>query len=120
MLKHLLKILHLGGFSLAVLSGAARAQQTYGAGDCPWGPHMMGWGNGWYGMALGPLFIIVLLAVAIALAVFFVRWLGGQWAGSPPHHAAPGREPLDILKERFARGEIGKDEFEERRRVLGG
>jgi len=30
-----------------------------------------------------------------------------------------GRTPLDILRERFARGEIDKDEFEERRRVLG-
>jgi putative membrane protein len=37
----------------------------------------------------------------------------------PPHHAPPGRTPIDILKERFARGEIDKDEFEERRRVLG-
>jgi uncharacterized membrane protein len=30
-----------------------------------------------------------------------------------------GRTPLDTLKERFARGEIDKAEFEERRRALG-
>ncbi|WP_201789038.1 SHOCT domain-containing protein [Nitrobacter vulgaris] len=31
----------------------------------------------------------------------------------------PTQTPLDILKERFARGEIDKAEFEDRRRVLG-
>jgi len=37
----------------------------------------------------------------------------------PPHQSPPTRTPLDILKERFARGEIDKAEFEDRRRVLG-
>jgi putative membrane protein len=45
-----------------------------------------------------------------------VRWLGGSWQGTT--QAPPGRIPLDILRERFARGEMSKEEFEDRRRVL--
>lgn len=71
-------------------------------------------------MIFGPLFMILFLAVLIAAVVVLVRWLGGPWPGAvTSHHSLPGRTPLDILKERFARGEIDKDEFEERRRVLG-
>ena len=84
-----------------------------------WGPQMM-WGWGWYGMIFGPLFMVLVLAVVIAAAVFIVRSLGGPWQGAaPPHYPPPSRTPLDILKERFARGEIDKNEFEDRRRVLG-
>ncbi len=85
-----------------------------------WGSHMMGWGGGGYGMIFGPLFMILMLAAVIATVVLLVRWLGGPWQGTvSPHHLPPGRTPLDILKERFARGEIDKDEFEERRRIFG-
>lgn len=71
-------------------------------------------------MIFGPLFMILVVAVLVAAAVFLVRWLGGPWHGTfPPHQSLPGRTPLDILKERFARGEIDKEEFEERRRILG-
>src|SRR6267378_7506898 len=43
---------------------------------------------------------------------------GWAMATYPPHQSPPTRTPLDILKERFARGEIDKAEFEDRRRVL--
>lgn len=79
-----------------------------------YGHHMM-WG---VGMIFGPLLVILVLALVIALVVLLVRWLAGPVHSAAPHQV-PGRTPLDILKERFARGEIDKEEFEERRRVLG-
>jgi putative membrane protein len=79
----------------------------------------MMWGGGWYGMVFGPLFMIVALVAVIAGVGLLGRWFGTPWYGAPPpHHSPPAQTPLDILKERFARGEIDKDEFEERRRVL--
>lgn len=85
----------------------------------PW-MHQMMWGGGWYGMILMPLFMILVLAVVIAVAVLIVRPVGGpRHATVPPHYPPPDRTPLDILKERFAKGEIDKNEFEDRRRVLG-
>ena len=81
---------------------------------------MMGWGEGWYGMFLGPLFMIIVLALVIAAAVLLVRWLAGPSHAIQPPYAPPGRTALDILKERYTRGEIKKEEFEERRRTLGG
>ena len=94
------------------------AQAAGDAGRSGYGPSMM-WDGGWYGMIFGPVFMILMLAAVIAVVVLLVRWLGGPWSGTqPPRQVPPGRTPLDILKERFARGEIDKDEFEERRRLL--
>ncbi len=78
------------------------------------------WGGGWYGMFLGPLMTLLFLGIAVAVIVLIVRWLGGPRPDAPvlPPSAAPGKTPLDILKERYARGEIDKDEFEERKRIL--
>jgi putative membrane protein len=81
-----------------------------------YGPHMM-WGS-WYGMFFGPLMMIVFIAAVVVLVILAVRWFGGLGHGSVAHPYVPGKTPLDILKERFARGEIDKDEFEERRRLL--
>ncbi|RTM04744.1 MAG: SHOCT domain-containing protein [Hyphomicrobiales bacterium] len=106
--------------ALAPVSNAAWAQAPSDIERYEWGPHMMWWGGGWHAMIFGPLFMILFLAVLVAVAVILVRGTAGPWSGpaSSPHSPA-SRTPLDILRERFARGEIDKEEFEERRRVLG-
>jgi putative membrane protein len=102
---------------MALLPGSAWAQTATDPEVYGWGPQMMGWGGGWYGMIFGPIFMILVLGLVIAVAVLLVRWLGGASLTATPHQL-PARTPLDILKERFARGEIDKGEFEERRRTL--
>jgi putative membrane protein len=75
------------------------------------------YGWGWGHMIFGSVMMIVFWGGIILAIVLAVRWLGGDSArrgGSQPRT----KEPLDILHERFARGEIDKEEFEERKRLL--
>lgn len=76
-----------------------------------YGHHMM-WGNG---MFFGSIMMFVFIAVIVGVVVFLVRWLGGHGANS---NSSGEHSALDILKERFARGEIDKDEYEERMKIL--
>ena len=69
-------------------------------------------------MFLGPLLMIlvpVLLVVAVLLAA---RRFWPPSAGLSPVQPTVPQTPIDILKERFARGDIDKQEYEERRRIL--
>ena len=77
-------------------------------------PHMWGmmWGLG--GMFFSAVMMIVFIAVAVGVIVLVIRWLGGGRIGRSP----ADKTPLDILKERFAQGDINKEEFEERKRLL--
>lgn len=75
------------------------------------------WGMPWYGMALGPVMMIAVLAAIVAVVVLLVGWLGAN-ATLPPCERAREKTPLDILKERYARGEIEKQEFEDKKRTL--
>jgi putative membrane protein len=100
------------------LPGAWAAETLAEPYSC--GPYMM-WGGGWYSMFFGPLLMVLVLAAVLAAAALLVRRFGGPWqATAPRNYPPPGRMPIEILKERFARGEIDKDEFDERRRLLAG
>jgi putative membrane protein len=81
----------------------------------------MMWDGSWTWMFFGPLITILFVAAVIVLVVVALRWIGGSHGALGSKEAPPppsAKTPLDILKERFARGEIDRAEFEERRRVL--
>lgn len=76
----------------------------------------MMWGNGSGNWILGILMMVLFWGGLVALVVIAVR-------GWDPTRRANGRgqdqpDARAILEERFARGEISEDEFEQRRHVL--
>ena len=77
--------------------------------------HDHGWGAGnWIAMGLMMLLFWGLIA---ALVVYVVRSLGTRRDDAAP--TTSGRDAaLAILDERFARGEIDAEEYEQRRRLL--
>lgn len=93
-----------GGYGPGMMGG-------YGTG---WG---MGSGMGWFGM-VAMLAFWVLVVVAI---VFLIRWLAvsSRVGGREARHLGMQEDSaLELLKKRYARGEIDKEEFEEKRKVL--
>ena len=69
-----------------------------------------GEGMGWW-MLFGGLLTIAFWATIIYLVVALIR---------PPGQGtrAPGEEPVEILKRRYARGELSRDEYERMRSDL--
>ena len=68
------------------------------------------WGAWGFGMML---MMFVFWALVITGVVLGIRWLVSQGRDARPRDTA-----LDILRERYARGEIDKDEFLARKRDL--
>ena len=78
---------------------------------------MMGWG--WLGAIVGLLILLLIAAVLTAGLIYLLRALRRP---QPEHVDRPhesGKTALQILDERYARGEIDHDYYEQRRRVLG-
>ncbi len=86
-----------------LIIGLATGWNSYGYG---WmGPGMMG-GFGWF----MPLFWLAVLG--------FIVWAAIAATQGKHESSTTSVSPLEILKERYARGEINKEEFEEKRRSL--
>ena len=72
----------------------------------------MHWDYGW-GMGFGWIFMILFWGLVILGIVYLVKLIaGGSNKGDQSETA------LDILKKRYARGEISKDEFEQMKKEI--
>ena len=77
-------------------------------------------GMGWAGMGFGVVpmigFWVLLIVAVVAGTVLLFRWFGGlRGANAQPPH---GDTALDLLKKRYARGEISREEFGQTKRDL--
>jgi len=99
-------LLAITGLAAPTLAGADPGenwQEGYG--------HMM-WGGG-HGI-FGGLMMILFWGIVIALIVFAVKWFNDNQGGGNRGK----RDALEILRERFASGEIDEKEFDSRRKAL--
>lgn len=67
-----------------------------------------GWGMGW-------VFMILVWVLIVVGVVALVRWPGIPWG---ERRDTPRKTPLEILQERYARGEIEREEYEQKRHDL--
>ena len=79
-----------------------------------WG--MMGWGYGAFGL-FHMISWIIILGLIVAAAIWLVRTMAESGAHQPHARRSPG---LDVLEERYARGEINRDEYLQKKQDISG
>lgn len=94
--------------------GTPRPPEGYGPGPS-W---MWGDGYGWRYWWICPLMMLFMIVVFCAIFFIVRRSRGdGSHRWEPPWRG-PSHSALQILNERFARGEIQKDEYEEKKATI--
>ena len=64
-------------------------------------------------LEIGLILMVILISIGlIALIVWIIRKLSAQGSAAARH------DPLDIAKDRYARGEISREEFEQIKKDL--
>jgi putative membrane protein len=107
-----------GGILLIILAWLEKAVYAHTPEEgYPMGPWMMWWGHniGWW---IFPLVMIVLMAIFFLLFFLFRGKRGGRLPWCDFGDQRDAETPLDILKKRYAKGEIGKEEFEAMKKDL--
>jgi putative membrane protein len=112
-LRYIISTFVIFHFGLYPIANAFAAQPGRSEG---WymGPGMMGgWGMGWF----GGIFMIVFWILIIVGLIFMVKWLV-QTKEKGRENVNAGSRAIEILKERYASGEIDKSQFETMKRDL--
>jgi putative membrane protein len=102
----------IGTMSIAasgwMTTGLAWAQRPY---EWEWGTHPMWWMWGAWGIGMMLIMLLFWGAVILGLVVG-IRWLLRQGREQRPDTA------LEIVRQRYARGELTKDDFERMKKEL--
>lgn len=115
------KSLLLSAIAIATIGAdVAATAQPYGPGTMGEG-YRHGYGMmGDYGFGAGPIGLIFWAVVLIAIIVAVV-WLVRSLAAPHAHQMMPKRSAgLEVLEERYARGEVPREEYLEKKKdILG-
>ncbi|MDN3519832.1 SHOCT domain-containing protein [Aquisalimonas lutea] len=100
-------------FPAGLLPALPAVAQRYDEMHGMWHP-----ASGWGHILFGGLMMVLVLGVVIGLIAVVVRGLAGTGTAPPVRTQARGRSALYVLDERYARGEIDREEYQQRRQDL--